>query len=140
MSDRPTVLIVDDEERFRSTMRKLLTAEGLQASICGSAIQALEELRKNHYDIVILDVRMPEMTGVEALPKIKQIDPTIEVIILTGHASVETAKSIMKSGAYDYLLKPYSIETLLEKIDAAYDRKISRKQLTNRPTSDSHST
>ncbi len=129
MNTRPTVLIVDDEERFRSTMRKILTAEGLEASTCGSATKALDELTKGQYDIVILDVRMPEMTGVEALPKIKQIDPEIEVIILTGHASVDTAKNIMKSGAYDYLLKPYSIETLLEKIEGAWDRKIARKKL-----------
>jgi len=72
---------------------------------------------------------MPEISGVEALPRIKEIDPDIEVIILTGHASVETAKSIIRNGAYDYLLKPYSIETLLEKIEGAYDRRIARKKL-----------
>jgi DNA-binding NtrC family response regulator len=129
MNVKPKVLIVDDEERFRSTMRKLLLAEGLEASTCGSAMQALEELRKNHYDIVILDVQMPDMTGVEALPEIKQVDPDIEVIVLTGHASVDTARSIIKNGAYDYLLKPYSMETLLEKIESAFDRKLARKKL-----------
>lgn len=129
MINKPAVLIVDDEERFRSTMKKLLALEGLSASTCGSATQALDELRQNPYDIVILDVRMPEISGVEALPRIKEIDPDIEVIILTGHASVETAKSIIRNGAYDYLLKPYSIETLLEKIEGAYDRRIARKKL-----------
>jgi len=129
MNVKPKVLIVDDEERFRSTMRKLLLAEGLEASTCGSAIQALEELRNNHFDIVILDVQMPDMTGVEALPEIKQVDPEIEVIVLTGHASVDTARSIIKNGAYDYLLKPYSMETLLEKIESAFDRKLARKKL-----------
>ena len=84
---------------------------------------------KKAENIVILDVRMPEMSGVEALPKIKEIDPDIEVIVLTGHASVETAKSIIRNGAYDYLLKPYSIETLLEKIENAYDRKMARRKL-----------
>ena len=129
MNVKPKVLIVDDEERFRSTMRKLLLAEGLEAFTCGSAIHALEELRKNSYDIVILDVQMPDMTGVEALPQIKLVDPGIEVIVLTGHASVDTAKSIIKNGAFDYLLKPYSMETLLEKIESAFDRKIARKKL-----------
>ncbi len=86
-------------------------------------------MRKNHYDIVILDVQMPDMTGVEALPEIKQVDPDIEVIVLTGHASVDTARSIIKNGAYDYLLKPYSMETLLEKIESAFDRKLARKKL-----------
>ena len=72
---------------------------------------------------------MPDMTGVEALPQIKLVDPEIEVIVLTGHASVDTARSIIKNGAFDYLLKPYSMETLLEKIESAFDRKIARKKL-----------
>jgi DNA-binding NtrC family response regulator len=64
------------------------------------------------------------------LSEIKKLDPTIEVIIMTGYASVDTAKEIMKLGAYDYLLKPYAISELLEKIDAAYERKLGRRQLT----------
>ncbi|HMK35343.1 MAG TPA: response regulator [Desulfomonilaceae bacterium] len=132
MSAKPRVLIVDDEERFRHTMCKLLTVEGFEASTAGSGPQGLEELRQRPYDVVILDVRMPEMTGVQVLAEIRKIDPQIEVIIMTGYASVDTAKEIMKIGAYDYLLKPYAIHELIEKIEAAYDRKVARLKLTGR--------
>ncbi|MGD9818710.1 MAG: response regulator [Desulfomonilaceae bacterium] len=126
----PKILIVDDEERFRVTMSKLLGAEGLDARTAGSAAEALKTLASEAFDVVILDVRMPEMSGVEALKKIKEIDPYLEVIIMTGYASVDTAREIMSTGAFDYLLKPYSIETLLEKIEAAFDRRLSRIHLT----------
>jgi DNA-binding NtrC family response regulator len=127
---KPKILIVDDEDRFRNTMRKLLEAHGLTALTAGSALLALDILSKETFDVVILDVRMPEMNGIEALRKIRAIDPFLEVIIMTGYASVETAREIMTTGAFDYLLKPYTIETLLEKIEAAYDRRLSRIHLT----------
>lgn len=125
----PKVLIVDDEERLRNTMRKLLAVEGLEADSAGSGAEAIEKMRAGKFDVVILDVRMPGMTGVETLAEIKKIDPEVEVIILTGYASVDTAKDIMKLGAYDYLLKPYSREELMERIDAAFDRKLAAKKL-----------
>ncbi len=130
---KPRILIVDDEERFRNTMKRLLDAEGHKAQAAGSALEALDILSKESFDVVILDVRMPEMTGVEALKRIRKIDPYMEVIIMTGYASVDTAREIMSTGAFDYLFKPYSIETLLEKIEAAYDRKLSRMRLTGNP-------
>jgi DNA-binding NtrC family response regulator len=130
MSSKPRILIVDDEERFRNTMSKLLTVEGYEVSIAGTGQEALEMLRQNLHDLVILDVRMPEMNGVQVLSEIKKIDVSLEVIIMTGYASVDTAKEIMKLGAYDYLLKPYAIAELLEKIDAAHDRKMARQKLT----------
>lgn len=129
MSAQPKVLIVDDEERFRTTMCKLLTVRGIEAVTAGSGKEAIEKLGQNRYDVIILDVRMPEMGGVQVLAEIRKIDPQTEVIIMTGYASVDTAKEIMKLGAYDYVLKPYSIEELMEKIEAAYDRKMSRIRL-----------
>ncbi len=131
MSSFPRVLIVDDEERFRNTMSKLLSVRGFQTRTAGSGKEAIEELTQTSYDVAVLDVRMPEMTGVELLSELKKIDPTIEVIILTGYASLDTAKAIIKLGAFDYMLKPYAIEELIEKIDAAYDRKLARARLTS---------
>jgi DNA-binding NtrC family response regulator len=128
-SPKTRVLIVDDEDRFRATMRKLLAVRGLEASTAGTGREALEELNTNPYDVVILDVKMPELGGVEVLAEIKKIDPFIEVIVMTGYASVDTAKKITELGGYDYLLKPYNIDELMEKIDAAHDRKIARTQL-----------
>ncbi|MBI4965630.1 MAG: response regulator [Desulfomonile tiedjei] len=137
MPTQPKVLIVDDEERFRTTMCKLLTVRGLEAVTAGSGKEAIQKLRQNPYDVIILDVRMPEMGGVQVLSEIKEIDPQAEVIIMTGYASVDTAKEIIKLGAYDYVLKPYAIEELMEKIEAAYDRKISRIRLTGGDTTHS---
>jgi DNA-binding NtrC family response regulator len=110
-------------------MCKLLTVRGFTASAAGSGTEALEKLGTEKYDVTILDVRMPEMSGVQALAEIRKVDPEVEVIVMTGYASVDTAKEIIKLGAYDFLLKPYEIEDLLEKIEAAYDRKVARKRL-----------
>jgi DNA-binding NtrC family response regulator len=96
MPSKPRILVVDDEERFRNTMSKLLTVEGYEVSIAGTGPEALEMLRQNLHDLVILDVRMPEMNGVQVLSEIKKIDVSLEVIIMTGYASVDTAKEIMK--------------------------------------------
>jgi DNA-binding NtrC family response regulator len=127
MSAKPRVLIVDDEERFRTTMAKLLTVNGLEVTAVGSGEAALEELKSNPYDVITLDIRMPGMSGLEALAEIKKVNPGIEVIILTGHASVDTAMEIMKLGGYEYLLKPASTEELMNKIDSAYERKLTRE-------------
>jgi DNA-binding NtrC family response regulator len=128
MSAKPRVLIVDDEERFRTTMAKLLAVNGLTVTAVGSGTAALEELKARPYDVVTLDIRMPGMSGLDALAEIKKVNPGIEVIILTGHASVDTAVEIMKLGGYEYLLKPTSTEELMNKIDAAYERKLTREQ------------
>jgi DNA-binding NtrC family response regulator len=128
MSSKPKILIVDDEERFRTTLGKLLTVHGLEIKTLGSAREALEELQTADYDVILLDVKMPEMNGIEALAEIKKINPSLEVIILTGHASVDAAVEIMRLGGYEYLLKPCPVEALLEKIDSAYERKLAREE------------
>ncbi|MCU0596918.1 MAG: response regulator, partial [Desulfobacterota bacterium] len=116
MTAKPKVLIVDDEERFRTTMAKLLTVNGLEVTAVGSGKAALEELGAKPYDVITLDIRMPGMSGLEALAEIKKVNPGVEVIILTGHASVDTAVEIMKLGGYEYLLKPTSTDELMNKI------------------------
>ena len=128
MASRPKVLVVDDEERFRTTLGKLLSVKGLDTKTLGSAKEALEELQTNSYDVILLDVKMPEMNGIDALAHIKKIDPSVEVIILTGHASVDAAVEIMRLGGYEYLLKPCPLEELTDKIDAAYERKTAREE------------
>ena len=129
MSSGPKILVVDDEERFRTIMAKLLAVRGLEVSTIGEGEEALKAMREESYDVIILDVRMPGMTGIQVMTELRKLDPFIEVIIMTGYASVDTAKKIMELGAYDYLLKPYNIDELMEKIEAAYDRKCARQQL-----------
>jgi DNA-binding NtrC family response regulator len=128
MTTTPKVLLVDDEERFRLTLAKLLTVRGLKVTTLGSGREALDALQQDPYDIIVLDVRMPGMDGIETLAEIKKISPMTEVIILTGHASVDAAVDIMKLGGYDYLLKPCSVEDLTDKIDAAFERKLAREK------------
>jgi len=123
------VLIVDDEERFRTTLAKILKAEGLDATVAGDAREGLDALAAAEFDVVLLDVKMPGMDGIEALKRIKNMgDPgcNVEVIILTGHASVDYAVEIMKYGAFDFLLKPCPKDELLVKISLAHERKIER--------------
>lgn len=132
MSLNAKVLIVDDEERFRTTLRKLLAVKGVDAAMAASAVEALDELERAAYDVVLLDVKMPGMNGIEALGEIKKRYPLVEVIILTGHASVDVALEIMKLGGYEYLLKPCSTDELLAKIESAHERKLGREGRTRK--------
>lgn len=125
---KPRVLIVDDEEAFRSALGKRLAVRGLEVNTVGSGKEALEELRNKPYDVILLDVKMPGMSGIEALAEIKKINPLLEVIILTGHASVDVAVEIAKLGGYEYLIKPCPLEDLMEKVDAAFERKVAREE------------
>lgn len=128
MSLKPKVLIVDDEERYRTTLRKLLTVREIEAKDVGSAREAFSELDSIPYDVILMDVKMPEISGIEALGRIKRDHPSVEVIILTGHASVDAAVEIMKLGGYEYLLKPCPIDELVGKIESAWERKVAREK------------
>jgi two-component system OmpR family response regulator len=117
------VLIVDDELDFLETIVKRLKRRQVDATGIDSGIKALELLEKEHFDVVILDVRMPGLDGIETLKEMKKKRPLLEVIMLTGHASVESGVQGMQYGAFDYVMKPADINDLLEKIKAALERK-----------------
>jgi DNA-binding NtrC family response regulator len=119
-----TVLLVDDEVPFVETMTKRLEKRNLAVSTAFSGLEALETLKKNDaIEVVILDVKMPEMDGIEALKRIRADFPLVEVIMLTGHATVETGIEGMKLGAADYLMKPCDMDVLLAKVGEAAARK-----------------
>lgn len=128
MSTRPRVLIVDDEDRFRVTLKKLLSVREFEVNDVNSGQAAIDELERNPYDVILLDVKMPGMSGIEALAELKKLHPGTEVIILTGHASVDAAIEIMKLGGYDYLLKPCPTDELRDKITSAYERKLDKER------------
>ncbi|MFZ5447183.1 MAG: response regulator [Thermodesulfobacteriota bacterium] len=132
---KPRILLVDDEERFRTNLHKMLEAQGLTVTVADSGAAALEELRSQPFDVVILDIRMPGMDGLATLSEIKKIDPGLEVIILSGHASMDAALEISRLGGYDYLMKPCPLEELLLKIDAAYEKKVEREKRPGQGTS-----
>jgi DNA-binding NtrC family response regulator len=118
------VLIVDDEEDFLDTLMNRLKKRKIDVAGCRSGEEALELMKEKIFDVVILDIKMPGgMDGIETLRKIKKIRPEAEVLLLTGHGSVETSVEGMKEGAFDYLLKPVTLDTLLEKIAKALDKK-----------------
>jgi DNA-binding NtrC family response regulator len=131
MTPKPKILLVDDEDRFRTTMRKMLTGHGLDVTDLDSGQAALTALAAQPYDVVVLDLRMPGMDGIQTLKAMKELNPDLEVIILTGHASMDDAMEIMQLGGTEYLLKPCSVEELLDKIDIAVERQTTR--LTHGP-------
>jgi DNA-binding NtrC family response regulator len=130
---KPRILLVDDEERFRANLQRMLDAQGLTVKSAGSGAEALEELALNPYDVIVLDIRMPGMDGLAALKEIKIINPEAEVIILSGHASMDAAMEINRLGGYDYLMKPCPLEDLLLKIEAAYEKKVDREKSQRQP-------
>jgi DNA-binding NtrC family response regulator len=118
------VLLVDDEVPFVETMTKRLNKRDLQVSTAFSGVEALEKLDKeSHVEVVILDVKMPGMDGIETLREIKRKHPLVEVVMLTGHATVETAIEGMKLGAFDYLMKPCDMDVLISKVGGAASRR-----------------
>jgi DNA-binding NtrC family response regulator len=118
-----SVLFVDDEVEFLETLLKRMKKRNLEASGVKSGEQAIEFLAQNRVDVVVLDVKMPGMDGIQALKEIKKLHPLIEVVMLTGHASVEVAIQGMELGAFDYLMKPVDIDDLLYKVQDAYKKK-----------------
>ena len=114
------LLLVDDEKRFLSTTSKILTQRGLKVFTATSGAVALEILMKEDIHVVVLDVKMPGMDGMATLSEIKCRTPLVEVIMLTGHGTIESAVEGLKSGATDYLTKPIGIEVLIAKAKEAY--------------------
>ncbi len=117
------LLIIDDEERFLLTTKKLLEKKGIHTLTAVSGTAGVEILESNPVDVVVLDVKMPGMSGMGVLKKIKKEYPDIEVIMLTGHATVQSAVGGIKYGAFDYLMKPCDIDVLAEKVREAFAKK-----------------
>lgn len=121
--DTLRVLIVDDEDDFRETVVKRLNARKIIAEGAASGVKALQVLEDKDFDVIVLDVKMPDMDGIETLRHIKKLKPEIEVIMLTGHASVEFGLKGMQLGAFDYVMKPAPLNELLDTIGQAFNKK-----------------
>jgi len=115
------ILVVDDEASHRTMLNAVLTSEGYQISEADDGKAAIEAAEGEFYDLILMDVRMTELDGIEAMQEIKKISPAIPMIIMTAYGSVETAVDALKSGAYDYLTKPLDIEELKILIHKALD-------------------
>jgi two-component system, OmpR family, response regulator len=118
------ILVVDDEDDFRETIVKRLQKRKMTVRGAESGEKALELIEAQPFDVVVLDVKMPGLDGIDTLREIKKRKPLIEVILLTGHASMESGIEGMKLGAYDYVMKPANLEELIEKMVQAYEKKV----------------
>ncbi len=118
------VLIVDDEKEFLEIMSQRMTNLGMKVSTAESAEQALSILRQESFDAIVMDFQMPEMDGMEALKSIKNKNPELQIILLTGYATVEKTVEAMKIGATDLVEKPADLDALSKKIKAAKAEKM----------------
>jgi DNA-binding NtrC family response regulator len=123
MSSRGIIHIIDDEPVIRDVLAQLLTSEGYEVELSTSGEEALEKFPSQSFDVILLDLLMPGMDGIETLRRIKRIDPLATVIIITAYGSVESAIAAMKIGALDYVQKPFKHDDLLLALEKALERK-----------------
>ncbi len=122
------MLLVDDEDDFRTTLANRLKLRKIDVTDAASGNEAIELVKQKSFDVAVIDVKMPGIDGIETLKQIKQIKPAVEIIMLTGHASIESGMEAMKLGAYDYVMKPCDIDELLIKTGDAYQHKLLKEK------------
>jgi len=122
------VLLVDDEKDFVETLAERLEVRGFEVKTAFSGDECLDLILKHEFDVIVLDVLMPGKDGIETLREIKSLKPLLYVIMLTGHATVETGIEGMKLGAYDYLIKPTETADLVDKITKAHNLKAEHEE------------
>jgi len=121
---RPIILLVDDEVAFANNLLKLLSKRGYDVVVEYNGADAVKRVGEKEFDVIILDMKMPGMDGIATLKEIKKKAPFVEVVILTGHGSIESGIEGMQLGAFDFLMKPVRIDDLQEKVSEAYRRKL----------------
>ncbi len=125
------VLLVDDEKGYINVLSNRLSKRSINATKAFSGIQAIQILRKNDFDVVVLDLKMEDMDGIEVLKIMKKMAPEVPVIFLTGHGSQEAAREGIAFGAFDYLTKPCELSQLIEKIKQAYQYQLEELKKSN---------
>jgi DNA-binding NtrC family response regulator len=117
------ILLVDDEVLFTENTAKLLKNRGYRVTAVNNGQSAIDALEEDNFDVMVLDLKMPGMDGIETLKEMKKLGFFTEVLILTGHGSIDSALEAIKLGAYDYLTKPCDVDDLVEKIEGAWKKK-----------------
>jgi DNA-binding NtrC family response regulator len=123
MNDEANILVIDDEESMRDSCQQALSAKGSRVEVAGDGSTGLAILEKEAFDLVILDLKMPGLSGMEVLKKIKEKDPAVVVVVITGYATVESAVEAMKTGAYDFVPKPFTPESLRMIVERAMEKR-----------------
>ena len=121
MDDTLRVLLVDDEESYLETAAKIFKRKGIEAELCTIGRDVVTLLKEKKCQVVVLDLKMPGMTGQEVLREIKGNFPAVQVIILTGHATSDDAAVCLTSGAFDFLIKPVEMAHLMDRVRTAYE-------------------
>ncbi len=117
-----SILVVDDEEAIRTSLRSILEDEGYDVTVAVNGIEALKQYGTDPPDLMILDIWMPELDGLETLRRVKELVPTTQVMMMSGHGSIETAVKAVKLGAYDYIEKPLSLENVTHRVKQALEQ------------------
>ncbi|MCK5422089.1 MAG: sigma-54-dependent Fis family transcriptional regulator, partial [Deltaproteobacteria bacterium] len=118
------ILVVDDERIMQDSCSRILKKEGYKVIVADCGEGAIEEFDRKSFDLVLLDLKMPGMKGIETLSRLKELDPGVTILIMTGYPSIETAVKAIKLGAYDYITKPFTPDVLRIAINRALERKI----------------
>ena len=126
--DKINLMIVDDEEDFLNAIRRSLEIRDFHVTTANRGEKALEIAKSNPVDIAIVDLKMPGMNGLETLEALKKAHPWMEIIILTGHGTIDSAVEATQSGAYSYLQKPCELDTLMKMLIEAYKKRVMNKQ------------
>ena len=136
MNEKTKILVVDDEEIVRLSHLRLLTRDDCNVAAVWNGADALREMERARFDLVLLDLRMPGMDGMTVLRVIKQRWPESEVVVITGYPSVETAKEAIRLGAYDYLAKPVNPDDIIKVASSAITQKKWALQRDRTPPGD----
>lgn len=113
---KPVILVVDDEQDLCEMLVKIFYEEGYVTDMANSGKDAIKKIREGGVDFVLLDIMMPEMSGIETLQQIKAIRPELPIVMITAYATLKTAQEAMRFGAYDYITKPFNLECIKEVI------------------------
>jgi DNA-binding NtrC family response regulator len=126
---KPAILVVDDDEVMRQTLSDVLKKKGYAVSTAETGGQTISSIKEQLFDLVLLDIRLPDMDGLDVLKSVKEIESDLMVIVMTAYSDVQTAVMAMKSGAYDYIDKPFELEELKILIQKALETQNLRNEI-----------
>lgn len=126
--NRPRILVLDDEEIVRVSCKKCLIPEGYDVDVAANGVEGLSMTENNRYDVILTDLKMPDMDGMEFLVKVKERHPDTKVIMITGYSTVEHAVKAMRMGAYNYIEKPFTPDALIEAVKEAMAQETKTKE------------
>ncbi|MDH3875806.1 MAG: response regulator, partial [Desulfobacteraceae bacterium] len=128
---KPKILVVDDEKVIRNGCREVLTQEGYEAILAENGELGLKMIEKAHYDVILLDLMMPGLSGFEVLSHVKTLHPDTSIIVITGYATIENSIEAMRKGAFDFIPKPFSPDQLRVVVSKAIEHTGALKDIAN---------